>query len=682
MYSAFAFTDWQWWGGLLWFLVAMAVSWVMPGLVISSFLKIKKELLLLVAPAVGISWWAVQAYILGWLQVRWLIPFILLIFVGFAWQQRRKIFPLVWRWQLPIWALGLIVVGVFTQLTPVFLSGVKAADGIVFFFVNIYDGIFHLSLARATMESVPPIQPGAAGMVVTNYHYLSNLALGEISRIWGVPLSHLYFQYLPMVLSGWFGVVLVAVMRQWTNSKVSLLVVLWLFYFSGELTWLLNLLLGGNSTVPFEVIVDHGTVQFLNPPQAFAKIVFFSSLLVWRQFWKDKTWSLVPILALMTASLIGFKVYFGFLAGLGFAAASMLVVGQEFWQAVQTKDIQKFKKTIVVLAGLGILCLVLGAVIYLPANKSAGGLFFASLAWPKLYLGAEKLNWNEWWLRLQVYEAFNNTKALLVWYGLAASVFLVGIFHIRLLGVLASVRQWRGQMSSPELVFLLIPALVCIFLGMNFLQTSGGFNTFNFLVVALVPLNILTALSVGSQKNRVIQLGMVLLIILSAAQTIPLQSHFIKNSVIKRDRQVVSRDHQEVLQFLATQPVGAVAQTLPRHYLDDVTPYLYFFTGQRTYYGGRGILDSHNQPIADRREVLNSLIGGSAVVAAELALEHGIEYLILQPEYPIQELFFAQTLPTATNSAVPHWQTVLHNEEVILLQVVPADSGVSVIDQK
>lgn len=667
MFSIFALTNWQWWAYLIWFGVAIFFSWILPGLVVTSFTSLPKKLHLYGGLVLGLCLWAVQGYFLGWLHLRWLTFGYLALMAGLAWYRRKQIFPLEWKLPLSKWILGILIFGSVLQLTPVFTSGLRSDDGIAYYFVNIFDGVFHLSLARATVEQIPPEQPGAVGLPVTNYHYVSNLTIGELGRVWGLPLNHLYFQYVPLLLSVWFGFIILLLIRRWTKSDFSVIVALWLFYLVGELSWLFTILLNTESRVPFEVFVDHGVLQFLNPPQAFAKIVFLSSLLFLAEWWRKKSWLVAGLIGMMLATLFGFKVYFGLLAGLGLVAAFGVVSVKELLKIQSNRFKLALSERWLQLALVGLVAAFIGASIYLPANHQAGGLFFDFLTWPKLLLGAEKINWNEWWLRLQVYQAHHNTKALVVWYSLAAGIFLMSIFHLRLLGLLAFFPRWREKLKIEELAYLAVPAVACIVIGMNFLQTSGGYNTFNFFIVALVPLNLLTAVSLGSLQKRWAQAIVIGLLVCTSIQTVPLQYHFIHNVIIRRDRQVISPQHEAALDFISTQPTGTVLQTLPRHYLDETTPYLYFFTGHQSYLGGKGILESHNQPIADRRLVVEELFGTDATTSAQIAHEVGIDQVVLLPKELSNELFYARIRPYATMSAVPHWEEVFNNGEVILL---------------
>lgn len=675
MWSIYALSDWQWWASFLWFWVAIGVSWFIPGLVVLSYLKISKSLQFFIAPVLGLCLWALQGYAFGWLGIRAATYVYIVVFLVWAWRRRAHIIPFAWKIQLPPIVWLLLFAGVILQLVPVWGSGWMSDIGVRYYFVNIFDGIFHLSLARSLVDNIPPLQPGAVGLTVTNYHYLSNLVLAELTRIWHLPLNHLYFQYLPVFGSLWLGLTVVLLLKQWSKNTWTLVFGLLLLYGVGELSWLINIVLGSNSNVPFEVFVDHGILQFLNPPQAFAKLVFIAVLILLHQFWVKRTWQLAVVIGLMVSTIVGFKVYFGLGMALGLSAACALLVG--VWLAKHHNyrrwpSLQKIWQECLPFVVLALTAGALAALIYIPANASAGGLFFDFLTWPKLMLGFTKLNWNEWWLRLQVYQAAGNTKALVVWYGMAVAIFLFVIYHIRLIGLGVVLPRLRQGLLQTEVVFLLVPSVIFSFIGMNFLQVSGGSNTFNFMVVALTMLNLSTAIVLGRlAQNRILAVICLVVVCLTLVQTAYVQYFFTSNYFSGTNSQLISRGHLDALAFIKTQSNPTVVQTLPQHYFDETTPYFYFFTGKSSYFGGRGILNSHNQPVANQQIFLDEFALSDATTSAQLALEAGITDVFLMHSAGAEEQFYLNHFLSSTNSAVPHWQAVFNNADVVILRPKP-----------
>lgn len=675
MWEIYSILDWQWWVSLFYFVLANICSWYIPGLVVLSYTSISKKVQFYAAPIVGMSFWAVESYILGWLNLRILLYGCVVGYVIWLYFRRKNIFPLEWKLQLPVVVWIILVLGVLLQMIPVWGSGWRTSDGIAFYFVNVYDGLFHMSLARSLIDHFPPIQPGAIGMPVTNYHYLSNLVTAELTTIWRLPLIHLHFQFLPLFMSIWLGLFVVLILKRWSKYSWTIAIGLVLFYGVGELTWLINLLVGNLSTVPFEVFIDHGMIQFLNPPQAFAKIVFFCLILLFQSFWLKRDWKLAAIIGLMTSTLIGFKVYFGLAAGVGITAGVITLLIQ--WLIKYIRSHQLPSKSQILFSFfpfivLAVISISIGAAIYLPANANAGGLFFDFLTWPKLLLGVQKLNWQDWWLRLQVYEAAGNTKAIIFLYAVAAGTFLTAIYHVRLAGIFILFPKFRQKIAAPELAFCLVPAVLFTLIGMNFLQSSGGPNSFNFMVVAISILNFMAAVVLGKlAQTKWLAFVIVLTLGVVFTQTVFVSENFLNDYKNKTDSKFISAKEEEGLKFLSQLPKeSTVLQSYPGNLLDSSTPYFYYFTGQFSYYGGRGTLVSHNQPINERKANLEKIFISSPASSARLADSLGITHLVLIKHYGIETEFYEDALLSATDSAKSRWTQVYANDEVRVLSPI------------
>jgi hypothetical protein len=566
----------------------------------------------LYAGVIGLVLFVIQGYVFGYLNCRFLTYVYLFVCLVLAWMKRRELLAglsLCCHKKLPIVLWLIIGLGVLSQLVPVFLSGVKTDDSIVFYFLNGFDGIFHLGLTRSLTQSVPPVQPGAVGLLVTNYHYFSNLVVAELARIFHLPITHLYFQYIPLFMSFYFAVLIIYLCKLWCRQETFVatsVLGLILYYFVGEMSWLVNIVLGtyaGFSTMS-NLYIDHSMVQFLNPPQAFAKLVFLALLFFLHRFWKERKLGFGIISAVLIAALFGFKIYFGVAAVLGLTLTMTASIFGKF--AEKDERLKYIKKCVCVYGVVGILSLL----FFLPTNHGSGGLFFDFLTWPKLLTSPDRLNWSDWWLRLWAYEEGGSIKGQAYMYALLVAVFLFSIYHLRLAGLFLT-KKWRGKMLGLEVVFLLSISISCVILGMNFLQVSGGANTFNFTVIALTVLNLATSVVLGEivTRHRWVKCLGFGLAIFTLVQGVCMEFKMIRDYYRRADRMTISSQENRALRVLRELPVGSVVQSLPgSSKFDDYAPYLYAFSGHFEYYGGRNVLQSHNQPIFDREILLNKML--------------------------------------------------------------------------
>lgn len=674
MYQIYDFTNPMWLVAGVWFLVASFFTFLLPGLVVAHWSKLRPQIALVVAPVIGLSLFGIQAYGNGYLNFKLISYLWLGVFVCLAWHYRSHLKSLFIFPKLS-WAEGwLLFFGVVAQNIPTFGSGWRTAQGIVYYWINGFDGLFHLSLSRSLLGSLPPVQPGANDLVVTNYHYLSNLIVAEFAQVWSLPINHLYFQFFPILLSLWLGLLIIQIIKNWvaptSARKMAILIALFLFYFAGELSWLFQLLIGSRPEQFFNVYIDNGLIQFLNPPQAFAKLVFLSVLLLLNQYWQEKSWRLAVLLGLLVAALVPLKVYFGIYAALGLASVSIYQLLVDLLkilrrQATLTKIISTYRYDVI----FAIVAALVALAFYLPANSQAGGLFYSFISWPKILISPEKINWNEWWLRLQVYEAAGNTRALVVMYSLAAGVFLGAIYHFRLLGIFVFHRALRGRLLTNEIIFLLVPAFGLTYVAMNYLQVSGGANIFNFFVVSLVVLNLLASVFLAQlvSKNRWWLIPLLIGGALVVVQSFVYTYGYLRNYSDRTDLVRIDQSHEEALDYLSQlPPESALLQTHPKHYLNSYSPYLFFFTGQKSYLGGINILESHNQDIEAKKAKIDQIFTNpeTATQAAEIAQTEGITDILLEKK---ERIYIDAFYPQATFSATYHWQTKFENDKWLVI---------------
>jgi hypothetical protein len=273
-------------------------------------------------------------------------------------------------------------------------------------------------------------------------------------------------------LFGWVGYTTV---KTWTSSKTAARWAVFFLYFSGDLNyvfmWLFHRVFSFSS-----VTIDNGAIQFINMPQAFAKVLFLIGILTFTLWVRKKQFTAGLVTVLLFSVLVGFKVYFGIVAVLGFCFF-LLVDGLVSWGRFRFSPLRlpqviwqkRWHFGLVALLG------ITSMVIFVPVNRLAGGLLWDPFTWPKLMLGATQLDWNEWWLRLQVYQAAHNIRNLAVWYGLATTVFLLTIYSTRLIGFIPTPKSIR-QLGWQVWVLLFPVTVLASFVGMNFIQVSGGHN--------------------------------------------------------------------------------------------------------------------------------------------------------------------------------------------------------------
>ncbi len=645
-FSVFSFWSVEWWISAAWFSLAFILTSYLPGRVILSWLQLDKQMskleVMLVSCAIGVVTWTTQGWVFGWVGLRQLSYLWIILMCGiaakkwaiFTWQYFSKLqLPTLKKSQhLPLqqWLLiAVLLVGTCIQVLQVASSGMRYADGISFFRVNADDGMLHLSFIGSMIQSFPPQQPGAIGLPISNYHYWSDLYQAELVRVFGLPITHTFFQFVPIVLSLGSGLAVIAILKRWSDNPLAPLFGLIWIYFATELTYIFALLL--QHQWGFEMsAIDNGATQLLNIPHSFAKDLFLIGLLPLTEWLRTKKWQWGVVGVLLHAPLIAFKVYFGLFAGVIWAATGVWSLIQLLWQ--HRRKLRSALPELAIWATLGIAFICVVAVLYIPVNKNAGSLFWSPLEWPKLFLGQANLDWREWWLRKQVYEAAQSWKGIVVFDAIAIAICLASVYGTRMLGWWPF---WKNQSSFPTSLrwSLYGGSTVFTFLGLYTLQESGLFNVFNFMAVAAVPLALFAALNSAAwwQRGYLGKAVVVLLILLNIPRMAHHSSQALLDIIEYRPRITISAAEEELLLVARATNDTLILQSHPQNLYDQNTPYTAFFTTHQTYLTGTGMLRSHNQPISDRQKVLKDLFSSSDSITFVNALRsHDISLLYLR----------------------------------------------------
>ncbi len=602
-----------------------------------------------------------SGYLFGYLGLRWLSWLFPLMGAVSLILQRDMLVGLLKAARMQLiqfdkTILLLLVIGVAMQLVVVATSGFRQSEGIIYHRLNSVDGLLHLGFAEFSKDNFPPVQPGAAGLLVTNYHYWSDLYLSDASRLFFLSVNHLYFQFLPFVIALSIPTLLISLIKMLNGSVVTQRWVLFFHFFAGNSAHIFAKLFTGKLAWNLPAI-DHGVLQFLNMPQAFARMTLVAAVILFLMFVRKGRLKFGVAMALLFASLFGFKVYWGIFAVVGYSLYLLLQIFVGFVHSLK-------KQRIVAPLNLikHLFCyLIFGVVslaVFLPPNKDAGGLFLAPFAWPKILLGAQNLDWNEWWLRLQVYEEAGNVKALVVWFGMATAIFLTAMYGTRLLGLVPPV-QWlkKNKVQNAFLVFVWPATLAFTVLGMNVLQSSGGANVFNFFIVSLWVGGLLLPFNLEWIKTKVPKLAYITLSVLIIALSVPrpLQDAylFIRSTIFFEESMILSQAEEEALTYLRENTEkNAVVQAHNKLRHDNYeTPYVSLFSKRQSYMAGSNILLSHNQPVEQRMENVEFLFAtaSSSAVAAKM-MEYGIDYLYILHEP--NQVFNIDTGPKAHLSPV------------------------------
>jgi hypothetical protein len=207
----------------------------------------------------------------------------------------------------------------------------------------------------------------------------------------------------------------------------------------------------------------------------------------------------------------------------------------------------------------------------------------------------------------------------------------VAVYGTRMLGLWPMFKTKNEHMKKLFLFF--IPAnTLFILLGLLTLQTSGGLNIFNFLIVPILSFNIFAAMNLGQFKTKIF----VPVFFVVALLTIPRSYFQLKlyneRYQINQTDSLITQDELEAFNYLRKQKNIVVQTTLENHY-NFQTPYVSFLSNNPTYISGVSMLESHNQLTRDREaNVKNALAQTDVSLKASLLADLGVTHFIISTE--------------------------------------------------
>ena len=325
-------------------------------------------------------------------------------------------------------------------------------------------------------------------------------------------------------------------------------------------------------------------------------------------------------MAIVAASLIGFKIYVGIFVLCGFGVLGL-------WYLFKRKYSMIFPL---------VLTVILSLIIYLPVNSNAGGLYFTGL-WRfenfivQPYLGS--LNRLE--LARVIYVAHHSWLRVTEYELIFASVYIFAIFGTKLLGLFQNKKSL--SLFPKELNIVLLSGIaVSTVAGLFFEQTTGGSNTFNFLVSVFIIGSIYTALSCFYWLNKRSKAIKIFFIVIIFILTVPRsldQTYNNFNNLQTGEGFLVTNAELKAINFLSMQKSQKLVLVDPQIAMDFRSPYISFLSNQRMFLSGQGEeLTTHGVNFLDRSNARITIFYGANPASASAALlKYNIGYIYMLP---------------------------------------------------
>lgn len=439
-------------------------------------------------------------------------------------------------------AILLIILGTIFQTPVMFKTGQMYDFGIGYWGPLARDGIWHEALAGQLKLAVPPQNPGFAGTILTNYHYLYDLLVAWTSILTKLSDSLLIYRVFPILFSLLMGLGTYLLAKRLFNNKFITWLSVFFVYFGSSFGWIVSLVkrqpLGGESAF----WANQPVSMNLNPPFAISLVLLIFSLLILDSYLKKPKILTGGLLVIILGTLIGFKAYAGAIA---IAALFCLTVKKIYFD-------RNF-----VLIPIFILTFALTLAIYLTGGKGSYHLIAVQPFWliDTMIDAGDRVGIPNFTARRFAYIGGGKWPNLLVIEAISFLIFFIGNLGTRILG-------WWGfdkkRIKSDLYIFIIFLMIASFLPPLIFVQQGNPWNIIQFFYYFLYFSSLLAAVAVVKIYKLLPRwLGIVMIVALVLVT--PLSSFATFRSwLYPKPPAYLSKDEYAALSFLKGEPQGAV----------------------------------------------------------------------------------------------------------------------------
>lgn len=585
------------WIYAFYFILATFLAFFIPGhlLVIKLKLNLYQETVL--SFVVGYVLWSLQGFVFGYFSLRGLTYLYLficfLVWLKFCFPVALRTLKEI-RFKKPSFVLFLItILGTAIQLSSVWVNGFKI-EGSVFFCCGVPDTLTYLALVSELVRRFPPNEPGISGYPLYNYHYLSNLGLSELIRIFHLPLINTAYQYMTLLFSVFLGLTVIAFSDVLDLGRKFKVWILFLVYFAGDIIFFLPFISGKGFNFSLTTL-ENASSLWISPPRFYSIVIFFAGITLLAIWLKKKNMLAGLIMALVLGSLVGFKVYTGLIILSGFA-----VLGLFYF----------FKKRFNLIIPIIALFLI-SLCLYLPVNKDAGGLVFTGFWRFEDFIVQPSLQMSNFELARRVYlENDNYVKVLIydLFFGFLYIFFSAGVLILGIFQTKNSLKKIPKDLNTVLLVGLLTTCVA----GFFFIQQTGGANSSQFLISIYVIGVVYAALMISWWQNKIPKkIGLLLsfFLILLISGRVFHDTNVRIDRIFNRTGFNIDNDKLESYNFFNNTSTNSIVMVSDESTLDCL--YIIFIGNRSTYNcssGLPGVIDEYE--LTRRKNVKNNILYG------------------------------------------------------------------------
>jgi hypothetical protein len=556
----------------IYFVIAILFAFFIPGNLLVKNFKLSRIANFSSSIILGLCIWALQGFILGYLNLRFL-TYLYLVIMLIAWLKLnpplltkvKNFRPKTKLMKENALIIGIFLIGVSLQILMVIGNAIPVKEGLMFCCGGA-DALYHGALAKELATNFPPNEPGIANYTLKNYHFLSNLVVAELVRIFKLPLLASEYLFIPILMSILFGLsayTLATILKLGKNFTIFFL---FLVFFFSDIFYILTLIT--NKKLIFNVeTIETSLSLWVSYTRYFGVVIFFQALSFLILWLKNRTVKFLIPLLLTGGLLIGFKVYIGllFLAGAG---ALMLYF-------IFKKEFNSFLSILLLFA--------LSAFVYLPVSSSSGGLVFTGFWKTRDFIVNPNLNLMHLELARRIFEQAGNSKKYFFDL-LFFAIFIIFSFGILLTSFLNPPKNLR-RLPKELHIFLIASFISTFIIAMFFIQKTGGANSSQFLISVFLIGAIYSALFLDylfDKKKWIFKILVVTLLLI----TIPKTTHIVLTKL-----ETIRPNHLNTVTTNNLKAYNYINDNLPANSIFVVHPklvhsclYLPLLTHAKSYY--------------------------------------------------------------------------------------------------
>ena len=387
--------------------------------------------------------------------------------------------------------LFILILSIFILGLMNFPSGIRQANGLDFYSSQGHDGLWHVSLMEEIKSQFPPSQPLFAGHPLTNYHFISDIFMGEFYRLFPFFSSlDLYFRFYPIVFAFLITLGVYTLVRRLKNHQAAI----WSIFFTcftGSFGYVYSairhqFIFSGETTF----WASQGNTILGNPPHALGIILLTAVLLLLALYQTFNNKLFLVLMLLIATPLAGVKASAGAICVVGLLAIGLFRLIIE-----KKKD----------LALVGLIASLGNYVTLKIISPTAQSFIIFNPLWFTRTMMVVRLDNVDWELRRQHYASLHTLKGylhLILHEAYAIFLFIVGNTGMRIIGLYEGIQIKFKKISYPYL-FMQVGMLAAILSVLLFVQNGITYNHIQYVQIYLHFIGIFSGISMSILVEKI-----------------------------------------------------------------------------------------------------------------------------------------------------------------------------------